>query len=46
MCFFISLIFKLYYDLKDKEMSNRVNSKKDKYYIIDFYGDYISLPES
>ena len=43
MCWYISFVYNFYHELKEKEIWNRMNSKKDEYYIIDFYGDYIIL---
>ena len=43
MCWYISFVYNFYHELKEKEIWNRMNSKKDKNYIIDFYGDYIIL---
>ena len=43
MFWYISFVYNFYHELKEKEIWNRMNSKKDKYYIIDFYGDYIIL---
>ena len=43
MCWSIFYVYNFYHELKEKEIWNRMNSKKDDYYILDFYGDFIFL---
>ena len=43
MCWYVSFVYNLYHELKDKEIWNRMNSKKDDFYIVDFYGDLIFI---
>ena len=43
MCWSVSFIYNFYQELKDKEIWNRMNLKKEDYYIVDFYGDIIFL---
>lgn len=43
MCWYNSFVYNLYHELKEKEIWNRLNSKKDDYYILDFYGHMIFL---
>ena len=43
MCWYNSFVYNLYHELKEKEIWNRLNSKKDDYYILDFYGNMIFL---
>ena len=43
MCWYVSFVYNFYQELKDKETLNRLNSKKEDYYILDFYGDIIFL---
>ena len=43
MCWSISFVYNLYHELKEKEIWNRMNQKKDDYYILDFYGNMIFL---
>ena len=44
MCWYVTFIYNFYHEMKEKEIWDRLNSKKQEdYYILDFYGNMIFL---